>query len=64
MNCHILELTRLLASSTGYHDVDVEPMEPGRVKITAHGSGPKLHFSGKDLEDACRKLIESLCGGG
>ncbi len=63
INASALDVARLMASCNGYHDVDLQPQEPGRVTITAHSSkAKKLHFSGPTMTEACNKLIEALCG--
>ncbi len=57
-----LDVARLVASAHGFH-VDVEPMEPGRVKLTASSlvkDGVTIHCSGSTLNEAAASLIKRL----
>lgn len=59
-----LEVARLVAACRGYH-VDVEPMEPGKYRLTASatspsGGGAVIRLNGESLEAVSVKLIETL----
>lgn len=56
-----IEVARLVASAHGFH-VDVEPMEPGRVKVTARRLEATIHCSGSSVNDAASKLIGYMVG--
>lgn len=55
-----LEVARLVAGSAGFYDVDVEPMEPGRARVTAYGVNRRIVTNGVSVPDACDKLIRLL----
>lgn len=57
----ILDVARLVASARGFH-LDIEPMEPGRAKLTAtHGrTGAAIHANGTSVVTAAEKLIDLL----
>lgn len=57
-----LEVARMVATSFGFEDVDVEPGEPGRCKVTATGPNKTVVANGTSAKDACQKLIELLTG--
>ena len=57
-----IEVARLVASAHGFH-VDVEPMEPGRVKLTASRGKATIHCSGPTVNGAAAKLIKGLTHG-
>lgn len=57
-----LEVARLVASAHGFH-VDVEPMEPGRVKLTATRSTTTIRTTGSTENEAAAKLIKGLTHG-
>ncbi len=57
-----LDVARLIAGSAGFYDVDCEPMEPGKVKVSAYGRNKKLSTNGTTVHDACDKLIRLLVG--
>ena len=59
VNAPELEVARLVATSRGYH-VDVEPMEPGKYRLTASKGGATIRLNGASLEDVSLKLIETL----
>ena len=56
-----LEVARLVASAHGY-DVDLEPMEPGRVKLTAthRKKGTTIAYSGKGENEVAHKMLEGF----
>lgn len=61
-NADWLEAVRLVASATGFVDVDVEEL-PDRVIITAFGpssSNKRESASGGDLAEACSKFCERV----
>lgn len=60
MNCNSLEVTRIVAFNSGFDDIDVQPMEPGRATVTATGKNRTVRFTGTDIYDACYKLIVAL----
>ena len=52
-----------LVGATAEYDIDVEPMEPGKVRITATGhAGGKIVVTGKTHDDACEQIINRLAG--
>ena len=55
-------MARLVASAHGFH-VDVEPMEPGRVKLVAKRGEATINCSGTTVSDAAAKLIKGFCHG-
>ncbi len=55
-----LEVARMVAGAAGYTDVDIEPMEPGRVKVTAVKGDKVLRIIGETVQDVCGKLIGKL----
>ena len=57
-----IEVARLVASAHGFH-VDVEPMEPGRVKLVAKRGEATINCSGTTVSDAAAKLIKGFCHG-
>jgi len=63
MSCEAptLEVARLVASAHGY-DVDLEPMEPGRVKLTAvhRKKGTTISFSGSGENEVAFKMLEGF----
>ncbi len=56
-----LDVARLAAATAGYH-CDVEPMEPGRVMVTATAvrDGSTIRCSGNTTAEACSRLISKL----
>ncbi len=56
-----VDVARMVGSAAGFH-IDLEPMEPGRVRVTASGLTEKMTFTGVDVQEACQKLIERLAG--
>ena len=54
-----IEVARLVASAHGFH-VDMEPMEPGRVKLTARRGEATINCSGATVNDAAAKLIKGF----
>lgn len=54
-----LEVARLVASAHGF-DVDLEPMEPGRVKLRAHRGKTTINCTGSTENDAAEKLLKGL----
>lgn len=60
LNVLPVNVARMIAATAGY-SVDLEPMEPGRVKVTAtkDGAGP-LHGTGKNVDDACLDIINKI----
>lgn len=60
IDCNTLEVARLVAFHSGFDDVDVQPMEPGRATVTATGKNRTIRFTGTDIYNACYKLIEAL----
>ena len=54
-----LEVARLVASACGW-EVDVEPLEPGRVSLKAHRNGATIGVTGTTVYDAAEKLISRL----
>ena len=59
-----LDVARLVASTFGY-DVDIEPGEPGKNKLTAtdRRTGHTVTANGTSPTVAAEKLIELLTGG-
>ncbi len=57
-----LTVACLVANTCGFQDVDVEPMEPGRVRITAKSDKRTITYTGTTVHDACHKLIVALAG--
>lgn len=55
-----LEVARLVAACRGFYDVDVEPMGPGRVSVTAYADKRTLTFHGTTIYDACENMIAAL----
>lgn len=56
------QVARLVAACCGFRDLDVEPMEPGRVRITASGPNRTVTVTGTTIYDACDNLIDQLVG--
>ncbi len=55
-----LDVARLVAGCCGFFDVDMEPMGPGRVSVTAYGDKRTLTTNGTTVYDASEKLIQLL----
>ncbi len=59
-NAYAVNVARLIGTTAGY-DIDVEPMAPGTVKVTATDkNGHSLRASGSTEEAACLKIINKL----
>ena len=58
---NLIDVARLVSAAFGFHDVDVEPMGPGKARATASGKDVKLVVHGSSVEDACDRLVETLC---
>lgn len=54
-----LEVARLVASAHGF-SCECEPMEPGRVKLTARRLAVTINCSGTTVSDAAAKLIKGF----
>lgn len=54
-----LEVARLIASASGFN-VDVEPGEPGKVKLTAQRGNITITTNGSTVYDAAEKLLREL----
>ncbi len=54
-----LEVARLVANSLGYN-VDLEPMEPGKCRLTAQKGSITIRINGTTVYDAAGKLIKKL----
>ncbi len=61
LDANVLDVARFLASVRGYN-LDIEPMEPGRAKLTAtHGNtGAIIRATGSSVVTAAKKLISLL----
>ncbi len=55
-----IEVARLVASAHGFH-CDIEPMEPGRVKLVAKRGDATINCSGATVSEAAAKLIRGFC---
>ncbi len=56
------QVARLVAACCGFRDLDLEPMEPGKMKLTATGPGRVVTYTGSSVFDVCEKLIDALAG--
>ncbi len=59
VNAPELEVARMVATCRGY-ECDIEPMEPGKYRLTASKGGATIRLNGASLEDVSLKLIETL----
>lgn len=57
-----LEVASLVASYYGFYDVDVEPMGPGKVSVTAYGENRTVTVNGTTVYDVCERLIDLIVG--
>ncbi len=59
-NAYAVNVARLIGTTAGY-DIDLEPMAPGTVRVTATSqSGQTLRATGHDAEAACLNIINKL----
>lgn len=60
-DAEVLDVARLVASARGFH-LDIEPMEPGRAKLTAthHRTGAIIRTNGNSAHAAAENLINLL----
>ncbi len=56
------QVARLVAACCGFRDLDLEPMEPGRYRLTATGPNRTVTYTGTTVYDVCEKLIDALAG--
>ena len=66
LNCDVLEVSRMLASTLGF-DLDIEPGAPGHAKLTARHQKTNVEIiaNGTSVRDAAKNLINLLadrCG--
>lgn len=55
-----LDCARLVASLYHFYDVDIEPMEPGRVRLTARAHRREVRFNGTSVRDVCERFVNSI----
>lgn len=58
-----LDAAQLIASRHGFYDLDVEADERG-VKIVASAHKRSLTARGKNLTEACQRLVEAIYDNG
>ena len=63
VNADVLDVVRMVASTAGYM-VDIEPMEPGKFRITATREAGSIRVHGPTLYEAADELIGRMVTGG
>ncbi len=56
-----VDVARMVGSSFGYH-TDLEPMEPGRFKLTATNGSTTLRYNGASHREVCERFVNELIG--
>ncbi len=55
-----LELADLIIRRKGFNELDAEPTDSGRWKITARGLNRSVTSHGKDMDEAASKLVDAV----
>lgn len=61
-NVDAVDVARMVASVYHFYDVDIEPLEPGRVKLTARAQNVTIRKNGTSQRDVCEQFINELIG--
>lgn len=60
-NLSPIDVARMVGSAFGY-STDMEPMEPGRVKLTATNGKTTLRYNGTSHSEVCERFVNELIG--
>ena len=54
-----IDVARMVGSIYGFH-TDMEPMEPGKYKLTACSYNRTMHFNGTSHREVCERFVNTL----
>lgn len=60
-NVSPIDVARMVGSIFGY-STDMEPMEPGRFRLTATDGKNTLRYNGSSHSEVCERFVNALIG--